>query len=145
MPATAIAIEGRRFETPSIRGIGTGVIEPSGSPAVEVTVERPEKWVPGIGQDRGRTRLVRRSHFAAAIEGALADVRDELVIEMSSLEFMDCRGLDALARVSQRLGARNARLRVRHRPLVERLLDITDLGQHMTVESRASRGDGLPY
>ena len=47
--------------------------------------------------DRGRTRLVRRSHFAAAIEGALADVRDELVIEMSSLEFMDCRGLDALA------------------------------------------------
>ena len=113
---------------------------------MEVTVERPENGFPVSVRIAGELDSSGVPHFAAAIEGALADVRDELVIEMSSLEFMDCRGLDALARVSQRLGARNARLRrSSSAPLVERLLDITDLGQHMTVESRASRGDGLPY
>ena len=113
-------------------------------PPVAVTVDLPGEGSPVSVVLTGELDVSGVPVVEAAIERALAEVTDELAIEMSALDFVDARGLSLLARTSRRLAARNATLRLRHPPpILERLLDITDLAQHMTIDTRAPEAEGL--
>jgi anti-anti-sigma factor len=73
---------------------------------------------------------------APLLRDCLTELRGDVVLDLAALEFLDSTGLGVLIRANRNLEETGGTLRVRDpQPQVRRVLDITGLGEWLTIES----------
>jgi anti-sigma B factor antagonist len=73
---------------------------------------------------------------APLLRDCLTELRGDVVLDLTALEFLDSTGLGVLISANRSLAETGGTLRVRDpQPQVRRVLDITGLGEWLTVET----------
>jgi anti-sigma B factor antagonist len=87
----------------------------------------------------GELDVATAGHLAEAIESLPGDHLGQVRLDLGGLTFVDASGLTALLQVKSLVGARGGRLSLhRPRPMVLRLLEVTDLTGTFDVDPESS-------